>query len=40
MLKLDFEKAYDTVNWGYLFDMLRKFGFETKWVEWMRTCLM
>ncbi|XP_028091455.1 uncharacterized protein LOC114291784 [Camellia sinensis] len=31
--------TYDTVNWSFLFDMLGKFGFETKWVEWMKTCL-
>ncbi|XP_028062047.1 uncharacterized protein LOC114265425 [Camellia sinensis] len=40
IIKLDFEKAYDIVNWSFLFDMLEKFGFGKKWVEWMRTCLV
>lgn len=39
VLKLDFEKTYDTVNWNFLFDMQRKFGFGAKLVEWMKTCV-
>lgn len=27
ILELDFEKAYDCVNWGFLLDMLNKVGF-------------
>lgn len=30
VLKLDFEKAYDSINWEFLFDMLLKFGFGTR----------
>lgn len=37
VLKLGFEKA--SVNWDYLFTMLRKFGFGKKWVAWMRACV-
>lgn len=30
VLKLDYEKAYDFINWEFLFDMLSKFGFGTR----------
>ncbi|GKE46221.1 RNA-directed DNA polymerase, eukaryota, reverse transcriptase zinc-binding domain protein [Tanacetum coccineum] len=30
ILKIDFEKAYDSVQWDYLDDVLRKFGFGEK----------
>lgn len=36
VLKLDFEKAYDSINWGYLFSMLSKFGFGPKWSSWIK----
>ncbi|CAL5404238.1 unnamed protein product [Camellia sinensis] len=39
VLKLDFEKAYDSINWEFLFDMLLKFGFGTRWVSWMKACV-
>ncbi|GKB12628.1 RNA-directed DNA polymerase, eukaryota [Tanacetum coccineum] len=31
ILKIDFEKAYDSVRWDYLDDVLRKFGLGEKW---------
>jgi hypothetical protein len=39
ILKVDFEKAYDSVDWGFLDYMLQRFGFDTKWREWMRACV-
>lgn len=39
ILKLDFEKAYDTVNWECRLDLMSKFGFQDKWVSWMKECL-
>ena len=30
VLKLDFEKAYDKVNWNFLFDALKLWGFSKK----------
>jgi hypothetical protein len=31
VLKLDFEKAYDKVNWKLLFECMKKRGFHDKW---------
>jgi hypothetical protein len=39
IFKVDFEKAYDSVDWGFLDYMLRRFGFCEKWIEWMRECV-
>jgi hypothetical protein len=35
VLKLDYEKAYDTVDWGFLEEMLRARGFGPRWVSWV-----
>ncbi|XP_071730091.1 uncharacterized protein [Rutidosis leptorrhynchoides] len=39
LFKVDFEKAYDYVNWDYLMFMLSSFGFGPKWCAWIRGCL-
>ncbi|KAJ9539461.1 hypothetical protein OSB04_032194 [Centaurea solstitialis] len=39
IFKVDFEKAYDSVNWGFLLEVLGKMGFGTKWRNWIETCL-
>ncbi|GAU36827.1 hypothetical protein TSUD_320640 [Trifolium subterraneum] len=39
IFKVDFEKAYDSVDWGFLDYMLRRFGFNTKWRAWMKACI-
>nr|GEX99563.1 RNA-directed DNA polymerase, eukaryota [Tanacetum cinerariifolium] len=35
MFKVDFAKAYDSVRWDYLDDVLRCFGFSSKWRSWI-----
>ncbi|GJX99377.1 RNA-directed DNA polymerase, eukaryota [Tanacetum coccineum] len=40
MLKVDFQKAFDSVRWDYLDDILNKFGFGVKWRGWIRGCLL
>jgi hypothetical protein len=37
--KLDLIKAYDRVDWNYLEEALRKFGFAEKWIHWIMTCV-
>lgn len=35
ILKLDFKKVYDKVNWNFLQDVLRRKIFDQKWINWM-----
>jgi hypothetical protein len=37
ILKLDFEKAYDKVNWSFLQQTLRMKGFTEKWCKWIES---
>jgi hypothetical protein len=32
LLKLDYEKAYDKVNWSFFIEVLEKRGFENRWL--------
>lgn len=36
MFKIDFDKAYDSVNWNFLFDMLKMLGFGELWCRWIK----
>lgn len=37
--KIDFAKAYDTVEWSYLNLILERFNFHPKWRHWMMKCV-
>ena len=39
MLKIDFEKAYDNVNWAFLLSMLEQMRFPEKWCIWVKGIL-
>jgi hypothetical protein len=39
VFKVDYEKAYDSVDWGFLEYMLHRFGFCYTWIKWMRSCV-
>ncbi|GKA62641.1 RNA-directed DNA polymerase, eukaryota [Tanacetum coccineum] len=36
IFKVDFAKAYDSVRWDYLLDVLHAFGFGLNWCKWIR----
>ncbi|XP_019433997.1 PREDICTED: uncharacterized protein LOC109340726 [Lupinus angustifolius] len=39
IFKVDFEKAYDSVNWSFLLYMMERMGFCVKWRNWIKSCL-
>lgn len=40
LFKVDFEKAYDSLCWDFLFYMMGRIGFEPKWIDWMKECIL
>ncbi|GJZ57652.1 RNA-directed DNA polymerase, eukaryota, reverse transcriptase zinc-binding domain protein [Tanacetum coccineum] len=38
-MKIDIQKAYDTMNWKFLKDALRLFGFHPKMIQWISLCV-
>ncbi|XP_020266575.1 uncharacterized protein LOC109842073 [Asparagus officinalis] len=39
MLSIDIKKAFDTINWNFLKDMLLGLGFPDKTVNWIMACI-
>ncbi|GJR41802.1 RNA-directed DNA polymerase, eukaryota [Tanacetum coccineum] len=39
IFKVDFEKAFDSIRWDYLDEVLLNFGFGSKWRGWINGCL-
>ncbi|KAJ0578963.1 putative RNA-directed DNA polymerase [Helianthus annuus] len=39
LFKLDFEKAYDNVNWGFLISIMTQMGFPWLWCDWVHGLL-
>ena len=38
MIALDFQKAFDTLSWPYLFKTLEVYGFGPSFISWIKTC--
>ncbi|XP_010684473.1 uncharacterized protein LOC104899030 [Beta vulgaris subsp. vulgaris] len=38
-IKLDIEKAYDRLEWSFIFEMLAQLGFDARWIGWIRECI-
>nr|XP_017256449.1 PREDICTED: uncharacterized protein LOC108226007 [Daucus carota subsp. sativus] len=36
ILKIDFAKAFDSINWGFLFEVMELMQFDSKWIHWIR----
>lgn len=39
IFKADFEKAYDSVRWSFLYEVMERMGFCDKWIGWIRGCI-
>jgi len=39
MVKVDFEKAYDSVNWTFLYYMMGRLGSSPLWIKWIKACM-
>lgn len=40
IFKVDFDKAYDSVSWEYLYQIMSFMGFDHKWSQWITACLV
>lgn len=39
LLKLDFEKAYDSIDWRFLEAVMKEMGFRRRWLQWISSCI-
>nr|GEU87610.1 reverse transcriptase domain, reverse transcriptase zinc-binding domain protein [Tanacetum cinerariifolium] len=39
VFKVDFKKAFDTISWDFLFQVLHFMGFNETWIRWISGCL-
>ena len=37
--KVDYEKAYDSMSWDFIYYMLKRLGFYDRWIRWIKGCL-
>jgi len=39
LCKLDIEKAYDHLNWDFMWYTLERIGFGNRWINWLKYCV-
>lgn len=39
VIKLDMAKAFDRVHHSFLFQVLKKFGFNMEFINWVKSCI-
>jgi hypothetical protein len=39
IIKLDLANAFDRVNHSFLFEVMKKFGFDQAFVNWIKACI-
>lgn len=39
VLKLDFAKVYDMLDWSFIFEILHARGFDRRWINWIKIFL-
>lgn len=39
VLRIDMEKAYDRIEWSFLFEVLKCFGFSEGWIQLIWQCV-
>ena len=37
--KLDTEKAYDNISWEFLYQVMGRMGFSSRWMSWIKWCI-
>jgi hypothetical protein len=38
-LNMDMEKAFDKMKWCFLLAIMRKLGFNDRWIGWIESCI-
>ena len=37
--KLDIEKAYNSISWKFLYHVMGRMGFSSRWMSWIKWCI-